>query len=731
MEYPDHVPSMDHLSKDERNSVDRKSLGRQGNGLPRARQSMNLQDRFKLEKPSPVHADFHRNIMKSSKSFSHQFSVGPQRQRIVVSEVDEDELVKYMSKVPSYLQKGEEAVTERALNVGVLDWGRLEKWKCNQKQIPYRSIGYSPSSSNTSSSFSTDESSTHSSGGHSISPTRQRVRRLSLQSHLSPSLMEGPSQVVDFSGESLGKFREGKSTQNVSFNIEENCVNEALPVSKKHPNAEMKQCKRNPESVKLRDNPSTRAATLTVTKTEMETRAVGFEARDQVKVWVLDSERTCSNGNKKTVLLSPKSDPESSHSSKVHQRSIADGCERACHSKVNSDVTQSVSQPLNVVSNPSRGILEEAKTEIVSPVSSNSTDHSKASEKEPKKATAEKARSLSPFRRFSSGASKTSSVPGSNEGSDMSANTCGPSTGDSSSGGDKPSSTGRSRSSPLRRLLDPLLKPKAEKHRHSVADEQHASFAARSGKVKLGMTGCKKINVNELAMGKKHGPSTVQALLRVAVKNGLPLYTFAVNNENNILAATGKNSGRDQTYTFFTIQDVKKKNVGWRGKSQDYISNVVAQMKVSDFGYSDLTTGNIGVRDFVLFSVDLRQNVHGAPEFHPKDELGAILVKYPKKTSPSSAKDEKRDESEEGLLGDCIGTTVIFPSAIHSLPSKGGPSSLIERWISGGSCDCGGWDLGCKLQILGNRERSRSFKSGHPIDEDRFELFPRVRLICF
>ncbi|KAH7366137.1 hypothetical protein KP509_18G064800 [Ceratopteris richardii] len=46
--------------------------------------------------------------------------------------------------------------------------------------------------------------------------------------------------------------------------------------------------------------------------------------------------------------------------------------------------------------------------------------------------------------------------------------------------------------------------------------------------------------------------------------------------------------------------------------------------------------------------------------------------------------------------------SVILPLGEHGLPSEGmkGPSSLIERWESGGSCECGGWDLGCGIEVL-------------------------------
>jgi hypothetical protein len=81
---------------------------------------------------------------------------------------------------------------------------------------------------------------------------------------------------------------------------------------------------------------------------------------------------------------------------------------------------------------------------------------------------------------------------------------------------------------------------------------------------------------------------------------------------------------------------------------------------------------------------------------------------------------------------DLVSATVILPSAVHSLPAKGGPSSLIERWKSGGLCDCGGWDLGCKLQILANRNHiSKKLDSSKAFSiTDKFELFCQVLVFC-
>ncbi|KAL6519868.1 hypothetical protein OROMI_032762 [Orobanche minor] len=53
--------------------------------------------------------------------------------------------------------------------------------------------------------------------------------------------------------------------------------------------------------------------------------------------------------------------------------------------------------------------------------------------------------------------------------------------------------------------------------------------------------------------------------------------------------------------------------------------------------------------------------------------------------------------------GECsTSLNVLIPAGVHSGPKTtvGGPSSLVERWISGGRCDCGGWDMGCPLTVL-------------------------------
>ncbi|XP_010556917.1 PREDICTED: uncharacterized protein LOC104826092 [Tarenaya hassleriana] len=85
-------------------------------------------------------------------------------------------------------------------------------------------------------------------------------------------------------------------------------------------------------------------------------------------------------------------------------------------------------------------------------------------------------------------------------------------------------------------------------------------------------------------------------------------------------------------------------------------------------------------------------------EEQQEESVGGWGMKFLKKTSLARTGDASKLSTS---------MYVIIPSGIHGGPRKrnGGPSSLIQRWESGGICDCGGWDLGCPLTVLKGRPR--------------------------
>ncbi|RZS17554.1 hypothetical protein BHM03_00049700 [Ensete ventricosum] len=106
-------------------------------------------------------------------------------------------------------------------------------------------------------------------------------------------------------------------------------------------------------------------------------------------------------------------------------------------------------------------------------------------------------------------------------------------------------------------------------------------------------------------------------------------------------------------------------------------------------------------------------------DLHPQLEIATTIVQIPfnkrkglkglkevtLKESPNLSSYPAVDQEME-ICSRLIPTTVrvITPSGTHGLPNTddGGPSTLQDRWRSGGGCDCGGWDMGCPIVVFNN-----------------------------
>ncbi|GAB2273917.1 hypothetical protein Dimus_008690 [Dionaea muscipula] len=98
-------------------------------------------------------------------------------------------------------------------------------------------------------------------------------------------------------------------------------------------------------------------------------------------------------------------------------------------------------------------------------------------------------------------------------------------------------------------------------------------------------------------------------------------------------------------------------------------------------------------------------------DLHPSTEIGAIVVQVPieNRETLKYKKGDKLDtiSSPTKELAKIDGTSAVKVNAIttmgnHGLPSNesSGPSPLLDRWRSGGGCDCGGWDMACPLLVF-------------------------------
>lgn len=763
-------------------------------------------------KSSLPYADHHHEIHKSGdgsalKSDRNRHKHGSEGRDY------EDELVKYMSNLPGYLQRGREN-REKVLNVGVLDWTRLEQWQYSHKHVSNRNSRSSTSSSNASSSVSADELS-----GHSTKD--QRTFHRSLKSHFAASPIQDNSQAVKSSRRSIGHcpdFRGSVST----INTQSRHVRADDHLSQNHPNSKLKGCDRKYLDRYIGTIPNEqRHKAVSCAKVEMRTRDSGMEKRvESLNEPNIDNAVQCMlRKNKPVVHRLPRDSPQSSHYQFPHTRtflaqksenysrlSFSEKPKDFCQKEINCDIShsgtlpdelgcnnfqhkgsrcsftdmESIKLPASTFSSMESTSSSPLSVRVeISPSKSRKVEERKqtmaktSSENEPihkldQNVTSEKSRSSSPFRRLSISVGYTSRGSACKEGEDVphQRSTAAVKSNSESvrgyaspniSGNGIPGDAGRSRSSPLRRLLDPLLKPKTARFSHSLESSQKDSLLinknCRSANGRFSTLHPDKqverdhratlnpIKTIDSSKDEKHIPSTTQALLRIAVKNGLPVFTFAVDQtDGNILAAKVKNlggSGKDECnriYTFFAFTEVKKKNGSWmskagKSKGPDYVPHAVAQMKASDSLYYDLTNQNCvdssTMKEFVLFSVKLRQDDAQDTDYQPNDELAAISVKIPKAISFIN---KQHHSSFDNDSHEVVCATVVLPGGVHSLPSKGGPSSLLERWKSGGSCDCGGWDLACKLKILASENQAcrKPMSSKAYFADYQFDLFVQV-----
>lgn len=273
----------------------------------------------------------------------------------------------------------------------------------------------------------------------------------------------------------------------------------------------------------------------------------------------------------------------------------------------------------------------------------------------------------------------------------------------------------RSRS-PLRRMLDPLLRQKTwNKTKQEAPSRVNIAVEA-------------KPPASAAALDVTAAAATTRALLRVAWKNGYPLYTFSMNN-TDILAATRRKplfGDFECTYTFYYVHQIPNKT-----KRQTMLSNVVGKMNVKLKNDHQISS-----REFILVGSQLRPSSPLQPTYFIHDaQLAAVVIEKCQKRAESSNTDMLSSCSSSNSCGGGGGVhnledeeeankpyrsvVVILPNHVHgsSEHGPGTPSSLIDRWRSGGFCDCGGWDLGCPLTILTEKAQ----KSGS-------QLFIQVKL---
>ncbi|KAL2239588.1 UNVERIFIED_CONTAM: hypothetical protein Sindi_0600000 [Sesamum indicum] len=798
--------------------------------LPEAKQREKLGSILNFEKCERFYGDFHPQVPKHTKNFEGFHEKQHVERKLGRSE----EVVKYMSYLPSFLEKGENP-QEKPFNIGVLDWHQLEKWQCNSNHISGINSKHPQFTSNNSSFITSEGLSSHCCRENMLFPHQQGVNHHALSCHSNATPTEGCSSSTKLLAGNGVKFPDGKACSINPLKAQQSVLQASQSSSLDTLNGLIDR--------KSKDSAQGRVPGTRWRHFEKDSIISGLKGNDGMqKREALKAERLVPSfivtdhdfsERHRPVVLESTDDTGNRHFSLDHKsefkvdnnRSLQANCHSCsrgytgnfCHIEFASDCACFHSLPDGSGKTKGAHVKQSCAKEIRSincPSGKEQTIPLTGSEISPcirkkleEKNSGSKPRNLaeekvfqvkvsiadsttvensSPTHHFSSGVGRICNSSSSNSlaipypVSRDDPKVTSTSASSSNSTCEKSNATSRSRSSPLRRLLDPLLKPRgSDSHDFDRSSErnplktdktkkssgsQRESPALHSIKIRFDLKGCKTDDIIGTHKAEKNGLVMMQALLQVAVKNGNPLFTFTVDNCTNILAATVKKLSSKKTaprwvYTFFSFNEMKKKNASWKNqgckdRNHGYIPNIVAQMKVSDI----LCTNSNGkrpvskscVREFVLSSMGTQDIDQKSGPLTGDDELAAIVVKFLERVDEQSKEDgqwrgtfnklsviglnepfqevkscsnSKDDKGNESASNDIFSLTVILPSGHHGMPSNGEPWPLIERWKSGGSCDCGGWDLGCRIRVLANSNQSSQRSNLAKSQSSTFKLF--------
>ncbi|KAM3229530.1 hypothetical protein ACQJBY_060399 [Aegilops geniculata] len=676
-----------------------------------------------------------------------------------------DELVKHMSKVPSYLQRKETAdhLQDKALNVGVLEWGLLARWSHEQKHEPYSSHGASSSDTSRSVLFSSPSHSSASPSSKSLDSNQsplndhQRCFMKSQQSNPvdkhhekanSPSPNSAVLSLLPGHGKHLHTENSGNSDGlNLSeFSPPADSLTAASGSCTPHDMVDEDTTRKIEEAVHhcsrrlFTDDDNTGRSFFTPNDDDSmcvdPLQSNGFSGL--IPSAVMETER---NGSRSPVgfLEDIGQSPEFPRIPYSCPLPIMDSTEElGTSSSATRDAFVSAAVTRGKHGNRHKSPVSVCKKPLL--ISSKFTDMD-----------------VLPDRHLVSGLNGMGRCSSLKEAPSPRR----PDTSVDKINEDKRSNS-RGRRSPLRRMLDPLLKPRQPST--SVAPIQasfvpkcHLSSSINKQSINLEGSGSQNVqrrSVDAVVNSNNHAEANInqpprvllnserylnqerdstrtrQALLQLAWKNGLPLFMLSYG-DSDILAATVRRKGTsdkddlESAYTLFTVEEPKKKSGAWitagnKNKKHQLVSSIVGEMRISRRKSRCCHANDFHVhREFVLVGSELLPTPEEPGNSHISREIGAFISAVPQTAeTPHQSSSQNSSRGSSAPIGcSCpplgniyrnmtnassapASVIAIVPNGFHGASTSGQPLPLMERWRSRGSCDCGGWDEGCTLSVL-------------------------------
>jgi hypothetical protein len=716
-----------------------------------------------------------------------------------------DELVKHMSNVPSYLQcKGTaDHLQDKALNVGVLEWGLLANWSQQQNHEPSRRHGVSPSNTSRSRLFSSPSHSHFSASPSSRSLESNQSTPMSDHQHSSSKGQQ--SRLVD---EHHRKARYSPSPNSAVLSL--------LPGHGKYLSAE-NNCDHGGPSVSNVSLPSDSVASSSGSCMQHE-RGGNKESTRKIEDDVHHRPRRLFTGSDsigKNFFTSDNNDymcngPEQSsglngkHLESLISSSLMDASRngRSPYGFLE-DIEPShefprvpYSCPLPIMDSADElgtsgtaARNNEVDTSGTTGKNFNQNRSTMRVAKDPPQSSGKFSDvGRMPDRHLVSGMKRVSRSCSLKEAAYARQHEVATSVDEAGDRSSSNSKGNRSRS-PLRRMLDPILKPKqtstSSPIRPSFVPKCH--LPANTSKQSLDFEGSVSQNVHRKSIDmiinsnyqaeaninqtprvllncvrylqqERDSATTRQALLQLAWKNGLPLFMLSYGDSDILVATvrkrdTSEKDDLESTYAIFTVEEPKKKIGTWittRGKNKKHqlMSSIAGEMSVARFKSRCNCTKNVHVhREFVLVGSELLPASKESGDSHVNREIAAFISAVPQQEAEtsrqSSSQNAQKSSSPSGCCCPPLGNLqpsvdnscthsanviAILPNGFHGTSTSGKPLPLIKRWKSGGACDCGGWDEGCMLSVLADSTQEKcATQANQALDgSQRFDFLVQV-----
>ncbi|PWZ07005.1 hypothetical protein Zm00014a_018847 [Zea mays] len=706
-----------------------------------------------------------------------------------------DELVKHMSNVPSYLQRKETSdhLQDKALNVGVLEWGLLANWSQQQKHKLTRSYGPSPPNTSRSvlfpspshsspspSSRSLDSNQSTPMSGHHLSSIRAQQNRLTDKHHGRARCPPSPNSAVLslLSGHGTHPCPEnghnyvGLGLSNVS--LASDSLGSSSRSCGRHEMVGDEETRRKTEDVVHHCSRRLFADSDNIGK--------HFFASNTNDSMCNDPEQSSGlNGENFESLTSDAVMDTARNDSKSSDYFLEDIEPSLEFPRI------PYSCPLPIIDSAAKEIgitSTEAGDAKVSKISNRNQSAMNVTENPPQYSA--KFSDKMPYCHLGSGMNRGSCSSSLKESPHIRQPNIVPPV-DKTGGRSSPNSKGRR--SPLRRMLDPILKPR---HSSPVRPSFVPKCQLPVNTTKQSLDSGKSVphnvqrrsvdlvvNSNYLIEENRNQPpprvllnsaryiqkgndsaTTRQALLQLAWKNGLPLFILSYG-DSDILAATVRRKGipekdgPESTYAVFTVEEPKKKSGAWiktggKNKKHHLLSSIVGEIKVARRKSRCPHTTDVHVhREFVLVGSKFLPSSEESGDSNVSGELAAFISTLPQQeaeTSKQSSSQNTRQRNSVPIGCGCpplgnfhpstrsansasANVVAVLPDGFHGTTTSGQPLPLIERWRSGGACDCGGWDEGCMLSVLTDAAQENDAIQANQVKDgsQRFELLDQGR----